>query len=127
NQADYRILVDANNNISITGYDANSATYVTITNGVEYNAITGAMTTKQVIMDNREGAANTSPTGYVRLTTVDIASLTSIMNQLKAWNHTGTGGIIYVSDTSAGTSVSTTYSGSTVSSSKRGIRLKNGS
>lgn len=122
NQADYRILIDASNNVTITDY-----TGAAITNGVEYNAITGAITTNQVIMDNREGAANTSPTGYVRLTTVDIASLTSNMNQLKSWNHTGTGGIIYFSDTSAGTSVSTTYSGNTVSSSKRGIRLKNGS
>ncbi len=121
NQADYRILINASNNVTITDY-----TGAAITNGAAYNAITGAITTNQVIMDNREGAANTSPTGYVRLTTVDIASLTSNLNQLQAWNHTGTGGIIYISDTSAGTSVSTTYSGSTVSSSKRGIRLKNG-
>jgi len=46
---------------------------------------------------------------------------------LHAWNHTGTGGIIYISDTSAGTSVATTYSGNSVTTSKRGIRLKNGS
>jgi len=48
------------------------------------------------------------------------------LNKIPAWNHTGTGGIIYISDTSAGTSVNTTYSGNTVSTSKRGIRLKNG-
>jgi hypothetical protein len=134
NQADYRILIDASNNITITDYSG-----AAITNGSAYNAITGAITTNQVIMDSREGAANTSPTGYVRLTTVDVASLTSNLNQLQAWNHTGTGGIIYISDTSAttynsdgtvktaGTAVNVTYNGNTVSSSKRGIRLKNGS
>jgi hypothetical protein len=115
NQADYRILIDASNNVTITDYNGSS-----ITNGSAYNAITGAITTNQVIQDNREGT-------YVRLTTVDVASLTSNLNQLQAWNHTGTGGIIYISDTSAGTSVSTTYSGNTVSTSKRGVRLKNGS
>ncbi|MEY2544150.1 MAG: hypothetical protein QOE81_1611, partial [Verrucomicrobiota bacterium] len=115
NQADYRILIDASNNITITDYNNNA-----ITNGSAYNAITGAITTNQVIQDNREAT-------YVRLTTVDVASLTSNLNQLSAWNHTGTGGIIYISDTSAGTSVSTTYGGSTVSTSKRGVRLKNGS
>jgi hypothetical protein len=115
NQADYRILIDASNNVTITDYNGSS-----ITNGSAYNAITGAITTNQVIQDNREGT-------YVRLTTVDIASLTSNLNQLQAWNHSGTGGIIYISDTSAGTSVNTTYSGNTVSTSKRGVRLKNGS
>lgn len=115
NQADYRILIDASNNVTITDY-----TGAAITNGSAYNAITGAITTNQVIQDNREGT-------YVRIATVDIASLISNLNQLAAWNHTGTGGIIYVSDTSAGTSVNTTYSGNTVSTSKRGIRLKNGS
>ena len=115
NQADYRILIGANNSITITDY-----TGASITSGSDYNAITGAITTNQVIWDNREN-------GYVRLTNVDVASLASSLNQLHAWNHTGTGGIIYVSDTSAGTSISTTYSGNSVSTSKRGIRLKNGS
>jgi hypothetical protein len=117
NQADYRILIDGSNNITITDY-----TGAAVTNGGEYNALTGAITTNQVIQDNREG-------GYVRITTVDIASLNSNLNNLtnKSWNHTGTGGIIYISDTSAGTSVTTTYSGTSVSTSKRGIRLKNGS
>src|SRR5205823_8037820 len=44
------------------------------------------------------------------------------LNQLGKWN-----GVMYFSDTSAGTSVSTTYGGNTVSTSKRRIRLKNGS
>ncbi|HWY50584.1 MAG TPA: hypothetical protein VNW72_03795 [Chthoniobacterales bacterium] len=115
NQADYRILIDVNNNVTITDY-----TGAAITNGSEYNTITGAITTNQVIQDNRENS-------YVRLTTVDLSSISSNLNKLKSWDHTGTGGIIYISDTSAGTSVSTTYSGNTVTTSKRGIRLKNGS
>jgi hypothetical protein len=115
NQADYRILIDASNTVTITDY-----TGASITNGSDYNTITGAITTNQVIQDNREG-------GYVRLTTVDVSALTSNLNQLHSWNHTSTGGIIYISDTSAGTSVTTTYNGTSVTTSKRGIRLKNGS
>jgi hypothetical protein len=117
NQADYRILIDSSNNVTITDY-----TGAAVTNGSEYTALMGAITTNQVIQDNREG-------GYIRITTVDIASINSNLNNLtnKSWNHTGTGGIIYISDTSAGTSVTTTYSGTSVSTSKRGIRLKNGS
>ena len=115
NQADYRVLIAADNTLTITDY-----TGAVINSGGEYNAIVNAITTNQVIQDNREG-------GYVRLTTVDVGYLNSNMNNLKSWNHTGSGGIIYVSDTSAGTSVSTTYKGNSVSTSKRGIRLKNAS
>lgn len=114
NQADYQVLIGANNSITITNYAGS------VISGNEYNAIAGAITTNQVIWDSREN-------GYVRLTTVDLNSLSSNMNKLNAWNHTGTGGIIYVSDTSAGTSVNTTYNGNTISTSERGIRLKNGS
>lgn len=109
NQASYRVLIDASNTITIT-----DSTGAAITNGSTYNQITGAMTTNQVIWDSRENA-------YIRLVTVDIGSLTSNMNKLSPWN-----GLIYFSDTSAGTSVNTTYSGNSVSTSKRGIRLKNG-
>jgi len=115
NQADYRILIDSSNNITITDY-----TGAAITSGSTYNQVTGAITTNQVIQDNREAT-------FVRLTTVDIASLTSAMNKLPAWNHTGSGGgIIYISDTSAGTAINCTLNGNTVSTVKRGIRLKNG-
>ena len=115
NQADYRILIDATNTVTITDY-----TGASVSSGSEYNAIIAALTTNQVIQDNREGA-------YVRLTTVDLSSISSNLNKLKSWDHTGTGGIIYISDTSAGTSVSATYNGNSVTTSKRGIRLKNGS
>jgi hypothetical protein len=109
NQAGYRVLIDASNNVTIT-----NSSGAAITNGVEYNDITGAITTNQPIQDNREGT-------YVRLTTVDIGSLISKLNQLPSWN-----GVIYFSDTSAGTAVNCTLNGTTVSTTKRGIRLKNG-
>jgi hypothetical protein len=114
NQADYRILIDANNNVTITDY-----TGAAITSGNTYNQITNALATNQPIQDNREAT-------LVRLTTLDINQLTSSMSKLPAWNHTGTGGIIYISDTSAGTAVNVTLNSNTSSTVKRGIRLKNG-
>jgi hypothetical protein len=109
-------LIDANNNVTITDY-----TGAAITSGSTYNQIVNALATNQVIQDNREAT-------FVRLTTLDVNQLTSAMNKLPAWNHTGTGGgIIYISDTSAGTAVSCTLNGNTVSTIKRGIRIKNGS
>jgi hypothetical protein len=107
NQAGYRVLIDASNTITITN-SAGSA----ITSGVEYNTITGAITTNQPMYDIREG-------GFVRLATVDISKIDT--SKLSSWN-----GVIYFSDTSAGTSVNSTFNGSNVSTSKRGIRLKNG-
>jgi hypothetical protein len=107
NQAGYRVLIDTNNNITITDSTGANVT------GNAQGQIQGAITT-QVIWDVRENA-------YVRLATVDVASMTSNMSKLPAWN-----GIIYFSDTSAGTAVNTTFNGASVSVSKRGIRLKNG-
>ncbi|MFN2541877.1 MAG: hypothetical protein ABR514_06895 [Chthoniobacterales bacterium] len=108
NQAGYRIFIDASNNITITDSAGTSIP------ASAYNEIVGAMTTNQVINDIREG-------GFVRLTTLDVAQAIDKLNKLSAWN-----GIVYISDTSAGTSVSTTFNGSSVTTSKRGIRLKNG-
>jgi hypothetical protein len=113
NQADYRVLIDASNNITITDYNNNAIS------GNEYKQIHDNMTTNQVIWDNRENA-------YVRITSVNVGAVTSALNKLPAWNHTGTGGIIYFSDTSAGTSVSVTLNGTTSSTTERGIRLTNG-
>jgi len=111
NQADYRVLINSSNTVTITDYSGNSPT------GAEDTAIRGAIATNQVIWDSRENA-------YIRVTTIDVSQVD--ISKLAAWNHTGTGGgIIYVSDTSAGTSVSTTYNGNSVSTTKRAIRLKN--
>lgn len=111
NQADYRITINASNTVTITNYNGGGL------GGAEDGAIRGAITTNQVIWDSRENA-------YIRVTTIDVSLLD--ISKLGDWNHTLTGGgILYISDTSAGTSVSTTYKGNPVSTTKRAIRLKN--
>lgn len=113
NQADYRVLINSTNTVTITDYNGNT------TNGSEDSAIRGAITTNEVLWDNRENA-------YIRVTTIDVSQLD--VSHMGDWNHTSTGGgILYISDTSAGTSVSTTYKGNPVSTTKRAIRLKNAS
>ena len=108
NQAGYRVLIDSNNNITVTDSTGAAVT------GQALGQINGAMTFNQVIWDVRENA-------YVRIASVDVAALTSNMSKLPAWN-----GVIYFSDTSAGTAVNSSFNGVGVSVSKRGIRLKNG-
>jgi hypothetical protein len=107
NQAGYRVLIDASNNVTIT-----NSLNVPIIAGADYNNIISAIKTNDPIYDVREG-------GFVRLTTFDISKID--VSKLPSWN-----GVIYFSDTSAGTSVNTTFNGSTVSTARRGIRLKNG-
>ncbi|MFL6527160.1 MAG: hypothetical protein ACJ8IQ_03595 [Chthoniobacterales bacterium] len=111
NQADYMVLIEpdslgvrTNEVVHVYQQAAPSATPQEITNGPTYNAITNAITTSkqqnQTIQDNREG-------GTVRLTTVDITSISKNVNK-------GNGlpiGMIYISDMNAS------------ASSKRGIRL----
>jgi hypothetical protein len=108
NQAGYRVLIDNSNNITVTDSTGAAVT------GQALTQIQNAITTNQVIDDVREG-------GFVRLATVDVGALTSNMNKISAWN-----GIIYITDTSAGTSTSVNYNGGPVTSTKRAIRLKNG-
>lgn len=104
NQADYRVVIDANNNLTIT-----DKTGAAVTNGSDYNVITGALSFNGAIQDVREGSA-------IRLTTVDIGNISKNSNL----------GMIYISDASAGTAVTFTANGTTYTTSKRGIRLKNG-
>jgi hypothetical protein len=71
--------------------------------------------------------------GYVRVTSVDIAGLSTELKKLGDWN-----GMIYISDTSAktvdnagnitnaGTAVNVTLNGTTASTLRRAIRIKNG-
>jgi hypothetical protein len=120
NQAGLRILIDASNTITIT---AKSGAAI---NSGDYNAIVGNITTNQALYDSRE-------VGYVRVTTVDIAGLSTELKKLGDWN-----GMIYISDTSAktvdnagnitnaGTAVNVTLNGTTASTLRRGIRIKNG-
>lgn len=97
-----RVLIDQNNTVTV---DAPTL------NGGDINKITGALTFNEVIQDVREG-------GAVRITTLDVSQLPA---------NTGLDdGTIYISDTSAGTPVTFLNNGVSVTTSKRGIRLKKG-
>ncbi len=102
NQADYRVLIDINNNVTMTNKSG-----AAVTSGPDYNVITRAMTFDEAIVDVREG-------GVVRITSVDVGSISKNC----------TLGMIYFSDTSAGTSATFVANGSVVSTPRRGIRLK---
>jgi hypothetical protein len=107
-QAGLVVTVDAANNVTV--YNKSGTDITTTTKG---KAVTGAITTNDAIIDNREG--NTTGNGNVRVTTLDVSSLTTNVNANvfgSVWN-----GIIYVVDTSAGANGM---------NAKRAIRLKNG-
>ncbi len=107
--ADYVVLIDANNNVTITS----NGTY----NASDANNITGALTFNQSFQDVREG-------GPIRVTTLDVSQLGSGFPN-KGLNYAG-GPMIYIADTSAGTPVTFTVNGNSVTTSKRAIRIKNG-
>jgi hypothetical protein len=119
NQAGYRILINENNVVTMTAKDGSTPSNST------WDEIMTAITTNQGIQDFREGT-------FVRLVTVNVAELVDKLNKLPAWNN-----IIYISDTSArtvdnggnvtnpGVSVNVTINSQTVSTTKRGIRIKN--
>jgi Tfp pilus assembly protein PilE len=104
-QASYKVLIDNANNITIK-----DSTGAPVTSGSAYNAITGAMSGNKTLQDGRENS-------FVRVMDVDVAKLTKNFNP----------GVIYFSDTSAGTAVNQTLGGVQQSTTKRGIRLKNAS
>jgi hypothetical protein len=123
NQADYKVLIDQSNNITITDYNG-----VAIVNSGNtknaYQAITGAITTNQAIQDNREGT-------YVRLASLDVSAITSAVNSgtLITSNNGNTGMVLYIKDTTTnGTGVSSKIggTGTTVTTTERAIRLKSG-
>jgi hypothetical protein len=123
NQADYKVLIDQSNNITITDY--NGTAIVNSGNTKQaYLAITGAITTDQAIQDTREGT-------YVRLASLDVGAITTAVNggTLTVSNNGNTGMVLYIKDTTTnGTGVSSKIggSGSTVTTTERAIRLKNG-
>lgn len=111
-QAAIRILIDASNNVTVKKLDGTTVTSSSTGNDLKlYTAITGALTTNQSIWNARENA-------MVRLTTLDVGSIvTSLSNASTDSNYISNSrwnGIIYITDTSAS------------SSTRRGIRLKNG-
>jgi len=123
NQADYRILIDSSNNITITDYNGNAIVDSGNTKNA-YQAITGAITTNQAIQDNREIT-------NVRLASLDVGAITTAINSgtLNTSNNANSGMVLYIKDTTTnGTSVSSKIggTGTTVSTTERAIRLKNG-
>ena len=107
-QAGVKILVDANNVVTIRDQNDNILGPSSPGNGAAiYSAFKSALTTNQTIQDNREASS-------VRLVTLDLGMVnTQIQNgSLAPFNN-----LIYISDTSAS---------QTGGSPKRGVRLKNG-
>jgi hypothetical protein len=128
--ADYRISVDLNNNVTIKGYDSSGNEITLATTDPAYVAIKGALTLDTALKDTREG-------DNVRLVTMDIAKITQakIDNKISdTWPKSANDGLtFYFKDTSAGTSVATKVKNSSTgvttnvtSSSKRGMKLING-
>jgi hypothetical protein len=111
-QAAIKILIDGSNNVTVKKFDGTTVTSSSTGNDLKlYTAVSNALTTNQTIQDNREAAS-------VRLATLDIGSLvTSLSNSSTSSSYISSSrwnGIVYISDTS--------YSSTT----RRGIRLKNG-
>jgi len=146
NNADYQIFVDADNNVTVykgsQSGTTNVITYAQITSGDDFTAIMGAITTNTTLKDGREG-------DNVRVVNVDVGAITTGSNAAKITDNVGKtdGLLLYIQDTSAGTSVKTNgYSnyttsatssgnlttalnagGATVTSNaRRGVRLVNG-
>ena len=121
NQASYRVLIDQNNNVSIT---KNDGTVIASTGATKntYDAIRDSITTNIAMYDVRQ-----SLTDGVRVANVDVAKInTAIANG----NMPGFNGVLYVADTTThGTSVGAPLagSGSNIPTTMRGIRLVNAS
>ena len=110
NQADIKILVDANNNLEIRN-SANQVITPTSSNTNDKNiaqAVRSATNQNETFTDNREG-------GVVRVFTVDISKLTQAINSNLISDPNGYGIVIYMSDTSSSPG------------NRRGVRIKNGS
>jgi len=123
--ADYRIVVNASNTLTI--YEASSTTPLATTNA-QYQALSSAITLNTAMTDDREG-------DNVRMVTVNVGTLTSAAAAGTIVDTAGNGGgfLIYVQDTSVGTSVSTNIVNSVTgtktavtSAHARGVKLING-
>ena len=123
--ADYRIYVDASNNVSI--FKGASTTALVTTNS-EYTAIRAALTTNRALRDVRES-------DNVRVLSVDVGLVRTAYNGSTITDNVGGGDglLFYVRDTSAGNSVSTNVVNSSsgastavTSTRRRGVKLVNG-
>lgn len=96
NQAGVKVMVDANNNVTLV--DSNYHTITSTSTGNDaalYNIFTSAITTGSTIQDNREGAT-------VRLVTMDVGAVTNGLQAAQAnGSLTNFNGVIYIDDTSA--------------------------
>lgn len=122
NQACYRVLINSSNNITVYKKDSAATsplgTVQPLNNGAG-KALADAITTNVGMRDPRENK-------YVRLANVDINQITLAAESGKFanWN-----GIIYIADTSPhGSNISSQLgtSGSSITTTMRGIRLING-
>jgi len=117
--ADYRIIVDANNNVSI--YSGTSTT--PLTSGTAYTSIMSAIITNTAFKDGRVGDT-------VRAVTIDVGKITTAYNSgaitdnnIYAGKQANDGLLLYIADTSSGTSVSTNnYDYKIVASGTTGLR-----
>jgi hypothetical protein len=120
NQANVAIKVDASNNVTI-GTPNSDGTITSLgppawplpdlrTNAQKnlYNAFSGAITTNQTIQDNREGAS-------IRVATLDVSQILQAGQNPPAYKSSSFNGIVYI------------YDSSNSSSTRRAIRIKNGS
>jgi hypothetical protein len=123
--ADYRIYVDASNNVTV--YKGTSSTALLAANA-ERVAIVNALTTNTALKDVRDG-------DNVRVVTMDVAKVKTGVDTGKILDNNGSGDglLLYVRDTSNGTSVSSkvvnSSTGATTnvtSSRSRGVKLING-
>ncbi|MEI9895851.1 MAG: hypothetical protein WDN28_18745 [Chthoniobacter sp.] len=125
NNADYRIYVNSANTLTVY---AGQATTPLATTSTEYKAIAGAITLDTALTDDREG-------DNVRLVTVDVSKINTAAGASTIKDTVGSsdGYLLYINDTSVGTSVKTNIVNSksgaktAVTSSKaRGVKLING-
>ena len=123
--ADYRIYVDLNNNVTI--YKGASTTPLSTSNA-EYTALKGTLTTNLALKDAREA-------DNVRVVTMDVGLLKTAVDTNKVVDNVGSGDglLLYFNDSSFGTSTATVVKNSATgattavtSAKKRGLKLTNG-
>ncbi len=109
NQASVAIKVDSGNNLTIGQPNTNGTITAFNTSNPLYQMFSGAIITNQTIQDNREAAP-------IRLVTLDINQIENNTSGLSpTYKASGFNGIVFI------------YDSSNSSSSRRGVRLINGS
>lgn len=108
-QASVVVQVNASNNVTIGQPNSNGTITVFSTSNPLYQMFNGAITTGQSIQDNREAAS-------IRLVSLDISKIENNASGLSpTYKASGFNGIVYI------------YDNSNTPSTRRGVRLLNGS